>query len=319
MGSLFEKGDSMAEEVTNESREGALLNLSMGAWIGIAVAALVVGILLGRFALGGGAAGALNKATLTEAELNTVVGTYTYNGKSNSLTARQVIEQNSTLDSAKDADGNYKMPSADNVLSVARNMVIASEADARGITVSDDDLSSYAEDTLGTSDFASIATSYGMDEETVKALLRQSAQMSKLRDEVVSTDDAGEAPEAPKTPEVPTKDEEGNDLSEEAKTAAQEEANKAVTKEYADYIIKLAGDEWDAEAGKFKSEDGPYATALADYEVKKDGASYEAAQAAYYVAYQDYSTKQSEISTQWTDFVNGLLGNSSISISTMVA
>ena len=307
----------MAEEVSSQKK--SIKDLGMGVWIGIAVAALVVGILVGKFALGGGAGASLGKAKLTEAELNTVVGSYTYGGASQNITAREVIEQNSTIDAAKDADGNYAVPSADTVLSVARNKIIVAEADKQGVTVSDEDLTKYAEETLGSSDFSSIATSYSMDEETVKTLLRQSALMNALREKVVGGAQAGEAPEAPTAPTPATTDENGEPLSEEAAAEAEKAANSEVKKEYADYIIKLAGDEWDASAGKWAKADGPYATALADYKVTKDGASYEAAQAAYYVAYQNYSTAQSDISTQWTDFVNGLLSNASISVNTLVA
>ena len=308
----------MAEDLTNDKTEAGkssgLAGLGVGAWIGIAVATLVIGLLIGFFALGGGSAGgSLNKTTLAESELDTAVASYSYNGKSTNVTAREVIEQNGSLDSAKDDEGNYAVPSADNVLSYARNKIIAAEADAKGIEISDDDLTAYAEEMLGSSDFESIATSYSMDVDTVKELLRGSAKMNKLREQIVGGEDGGTAPESPTAPEVKT--EEGQ--SDEEKQAAQDAANNAPTKEYADYIIKLAGDEWDKDKGKFKSEDGPYATALAEYEVKKDGASYNAAQAAYYVAYQEYSTKQTEVSEKWTDYVNELLGNSSIDIFTL--
>jgi hypothetical protein len=315
------KGGNMAEDVTNEAegkKGSALESLSMGAWIGIAVAALVIGLLVGKFALGGVAGGALAKSTLAESELGSVVGTYTYNGKTESITAKEVIEQYGSLSSSKKEDGTYAVPSADNVLSLARNRILALEASNRGITVSDEDLAAYAEQTLGSSDFEQIATSYSMDQETVKELLRQSAQMSKMRDEVVGTAGAT-APEAPVEPEYPTTDDNGAELDEEAAAAAKEQAQKESKKEYADYIIKLAGDEWDADKGAWKAEDGPYATALADYEVTADGASYEAAQAAYYVAYQSYSTAQSDVSTQWTDFVNGLFVNATVSLTSLVA
>ena len=299
----------MAEEIKEEKAGFSPKNLSMNAWIGIAVVALVLGLLIGRFLLGGGAGGTLGKTKLTESELNNTIATYSYKGKNVNVNARQVIEQSSSLESAKDSDGNYAVPSADTVLSYARNAIIGEEAKSRNINVSDDDLKSYAEEMMGSSDFASIASSYGMDENTVKETLRQSAMMKKLRDEVVKNDDAGEAPEAPKAPEGANSEDQ----------AARDAAMKTANADYANYIIKLAGDEWDAEKGAWKSADGPYATALAEYQVTKDSATYEAAQAAYYVAYQDYSTKQSDISTQWTDFVNGLLANASIQVSSLVA
>ncbi len=308
----------MAEEVTSEKKaagEGGL-NLSKNAWIGIAAAALVIGLLIGHFLLGGLGGGALKKSTVSEGELDKPIATYSYNGASKNVSTREVIQQSGSLDSAKKEDGNYDIPSADSILSFARNQIISAEADSKGIQVSDDDLAKYAEEMLGSSDFASVATSYNMDEETVKSLLRDSAKMSKLREQVLGETDAGQAPEAPKEPEV--KGEVGEDGKEAEPTEeAREAAKKEPKKEYADYIIKLAGDEWDAEKGAWKSEDGPYATALADYEVKKDAATYEAANAAYYVAYQQYSEKQSEVSQKWTDYVNELMGNSTIQILTL--
>ncbi len=310
----------MAEEIANEEAKSGfdIKSLPMGAWVGIAVAALIVGVLIGHFAMGGGAGSALNKAKLTESELSTVVGNYSYKGQNQQITAKEVIESNSSLDSAKDEEGNYAVPSADTVLTYARNKIIAAAADAEGVNVSDEDLTKYAQETLGSTDFASIATSYGMTEDQVKTLLKQSAQMNALRDKVVESD-AGEAPEAPAAPEVKTTDDEGNELSDEDKAKAEEAANKTKDKKYADYIKKLAGDEWDEKGNKWKAADGPYATALKDMEMSNDSATYEAAQAAYYVAYQNYSTKQSEISEKWTEYVNGLLGSASIAINSLVA
>ena len=227
------------------------------------------------------------------------MATYSYAGTNGTVTVRDVITSSGTLDGAKDDKGNYKIPSADEALSFARSAIIEKEAEKRNISVSDDDIKSYASEMLGSDDLDSIASSYGMDADTAKKLIKQSAMMKKLREQVVTESDAGEAPTAP--------------------TEAAEDQKQVPKPEYAQYIIKLAGSEWDSANNKWASTDGPYATALKDYTVTNDGATYEAAQAAYYVAYQDYSTKQSSVSTQWTDFVNGLLSNASIQLSTLVA
>ncbi len=315
----------MAEEIVNEESKGGfdIKSLPFGAWVGIAVATLVIGILIGHFVMGGGAGAALNKTKLTESELNTVVANYSYKGKTNQITAKEVIEQNGSLDASKDEEGNFAVPTADTVVTYARNRIISSAADAEGVNVSDEDIAKYAEETLGTKDYASIASSYGMTEDQVKELLKQSAQMNALRDKVVNGGEAGEAPEQPEQPEAKTTDDEGNELDDEGKQQAQDEANKKMEKKYFDYIVKLAGDQWDAKAGKWKAEDSSYATALSTDDLKgqfkKDSASYNAANAAYMVAYQEYSTKQSEISEQWTNYVNGLLGEASIALNTLVA
>jgi hypothetical protein len=274
--------------------------LSTPVWAGIAVACAIVGVLIGKFLLGGVSGGALaGKTKVSESELNSAIATYTYAGATNSISVRDVITSSSSLDSAKNEDGTYNVPAADNALSVARSAIIEKEAEKRGLAVSDDDISSYAKEMLGSDDLESIASSYGMDVDTAKNLIKQSAMMKKLREQVVSDSDAGEAPTAP--------------------TKAADDQKQVPTAEYAQYIIKLAGSEWDSANNKWASTDGPYATALKDYTVTNEGATYEAAQAAYNVAYQNYSVKQSETTTQWTDFVNGLLSNASIQLSTLVA
>ena len=54
--------------------------------------------------------------------------------------------------------------------------------------------------------------------------------------------------------------------------------------------------------------------ALSEYKMTKDGASYNAAQAAYYVAYQEYSEEISETTKIWEDYVNQLSRNATIEI-----
>lgn len=268
--------------------------------IGIAVVCAIVGVLIGKFLLGGVGAGAVaGKTTVSEGELNNAMATYNYAGTTGTISVRDVITSSGTLDAAKDDQGNYKIPSADEALSFARSAIIEKEAEKRNLSVSDDDIKSYASEMLGSDDLESIASSYGMDVDTAKKLIKQSAMMKKLREQVVSDSDAGEAPTAP--------------------TKAADDQKQVPTAEYAQYIIKLAGSEWDSANNKWASTDGQYATALKDYTITNEGATYEAAQAAYNVAYQNYSVKQSEITTKWTDFVNGLLSNASIQLSTLVA
>ena len=335
-GNWYEKGKKMAEEVTNEVDEGAkkkaeevtnevdegakkfdVKNLGMGAWIGIAVAALIIGVLIGKFALGGGAGAALNKTTLTEQELDTVVANYSDNGAAKNITARQVIEMTSSLESSKDESGNYTVPSADNILYAVRNTIAIGEAEKRGINPSDEDLLNYAEKTLGqTPDFESIATSNNIDVNTVKKLLTDSYRISELQKQVGGEMSVTE-PEMPKEPEYKTTKDDGSALSDDEIKKNQEEAYNKTSADYAKYIINLAGDEWDAQGNKWKSEDGPYAQALASYDVKNDSANYLAAYAAYQTAYSKYSEAQSEYMKTVTDYLGNLYGNSSINILTL--
>ena len=294
-------GEAATSTRPEPAKVGGLQGLGVGAWIGISLACLALGCVLGRFVLGGGSSTNTTfggSTTVTEAQLDDVFATYTYNGKPETISVREVIEQTSTLDDAKGEDGNYTLPSAEYAVTVARNKILMGEVESRGITVSDDDVKAYAEENLGTNDFEALGSTYGMDAAMVEQLIRENCLVNALREEVVG----GEVPAMPEAPE-----------------AAEEGKEDETTKAYAKYIIKLAGDEWDKDAGTWADAEGRYATALADYTVTNKAASYNAAEAAYYVAYQIYTEKQTEISEKWTEFFNGLMSNASIQVATLVS
>ena len=281
-----------------EEKKG-LAALGVPAWLGISAACLVLGCVLGRFVLGGGSAKSTinGAATVSEAQLDDAFATYTYNGKQTAISIREVMEQVGSVESMKDEEGNYKLPTAEYAINAARNAILLQEAESRGLKVTEKDLTAYAETNLGTSDFDALATNYGLDADTVKKIINESCLLNALREDVIG----GELPAQPEAPATP---EEGK----------EDEA----TKEYADYIINLAGDEWNAKKGKWADKDGTYATALKDADFSADGATYEAATTAYYVAYQLFSEQQTEMTSKWTDFTNGLLSNASIEVNTLV-
>ena len=261
------------------------------------VIAVVVGVLAGHFLLGGGSTISLSgKTALAEDQLDSTIATYTYDGKTTNITAREVILVNSTLDNAKDDDGNYTVPTADEVISYVRNAIVSAAAQKEGITVTDDEIAEYASSTMGSDDYATIASQYGIDEDTAKSTLKASAIMVKLRNSVVTT----ELPATPTAPDSPA------DGQEDVATA-----------DYASYIINLAGDEWDSENNTWASTDGDYYAALSTYTITNDSATYAAAQAAYYVASSKYSSAYSSISTQWLAYVNTLLANATIQIGSL--
>ena len=230
--------------------------------------------------------------TIPEADLDKRIGSYTCEGKTVEISAREVIEDIATLE-AYAVEGGYTLPSADDVLAFARNKIILAEAEKRGVTVTEEDALTYAREMLGAEDFATVGAAYGIDEETAKRLLTESAMMAKVREEVVTIAE-------PTLPDAPVAPEEG--------------AEDTPTADYAAYIIGLAGDEWDSAAGTWAAEGGAYQSALATYEITADSATYEAASAAYYVAYNEYSNVMSETSMQWSNFVNGILAGASIQI-----
>lgn len=263
----------------------------------IAVATLVVGVLVGRFALGSTGSVSLNGTTsLTSDQLDSTIASYTYNGKTSNITAREVIAQNGSVENSADSDGNYTVPAATDVISYARNQIVMSAANDQGITVSDDDVDAYANQMFGSTDYSSIASQYNIDEDTAKETIKQSAIMSKLRDSVVTTT-------VPTQPTAPTK--------------PSDDAQDTPTADYASYIINLAGDEWDSENNTWASQDGDYYNALSTYDISNDSATYAAAQAAYYVAQSKYSTAYSQVSTEWTSYCNQLLSKATIQIGSL--
>ncbi len=301
----FDKGEDAVAELEEDEDEDMkttkVSGSSEGAGIGrpsklmwaIGAAAVVVALIVG-YVIGSGGFGSkgASASELTEGELDTVVASWNYNGSKRDITAREAIESQYSLDAVKTDDDTYPTPSADSVMSYVRNEVLLTEADAQGITVDDSELEATAEDSLGTSDFSEIASQYGVSEDQAKEIIRQQATIQKLYNSVIK-----DAPVAPTAPEEP---EDGD--------------TTVATAAYAEYIIDLAGDEWDAEAGTWASADGAIATALADSGFTGETASYELAQTAYYAAYQEYSVEASSSTTEWTAYVNNLFAKVDLSL-----
>ena len=290
------KGGTAKTSGAPKAPKGSKRSLGTPIWIAICVVALVVGVLCGHFLLSSGSGKATGSTTISESDLDSTIATYTYNGSSHAITAREVIEQNGSIENQSNDDGSYNVPSADDVLSYARNAVVLEEANAQGISVTDDDVSAYAQSTLGTDDYATIGSNYGLDEDATKSLLHDAAVIKKLRDSVVTTT-------VPDQPTAPTAPSDGN----EDTTSA----------DYAQYIIGLAGDEWDSANNTWASTDGTYYSALSTYSISNDSAGYAAAEQAYYVAYSNYSAAASQASSEWTTYVNTLLSKTSIQIGSL--
>lgn len=238
------------------------------------------------------------KSSVPQEHLDAVLGTYEYDGERIAITVRDAVEQSSSVESAKNADGSYGIPSVDTVLAIARNNILLAEAASRDIAANDEETAAYANDTLGTSDYAIISASYQMDVDRAKALMQQSATIRKLRDAVVTTKSLAQ-------PQAPSPAEEGKE--------------DEPSPEYAAYVIGLIGDEWDSNANTWARENGPFREALKDYTISNDAATYAAAQAAFYVARTQYAATEQQISSEWTDFVNALLSQATVQLSSLVA
>lgn len=260
------------------------------------VVALVIGVVIGHFLPipgGVGATSVLGKTTISEAELDSPIGSYTVDGKTENITARQVLDSSTGVDSAKQKDGTYALPSMDKAFAYARNQVILKGAEAAGFSASDDEISEYAKKNLQTDDYEAIGKQYGFSADATKELLRQAVVIQKYRESVITT-------KLPATPTMPTAPSDGK--------------QDTATADYAKYIIDLAGDEWSADKNTWASTDGPYYKALNGYSISNDSATYEAALAAYKVAGSNYQQVAAQATAEWRNAANKLLEKSSVSI-----
>ena len=80
--------------------------------------ALVIGVVIGHFLPipgGAGSTSVLGKTAVSEAELILLL-VHTVDGKTENITARQVLDSSTGVDGAKQKDGTYTLPSMDKTL-----------------------------------------------------------------------------------------------------------------------------------------------------------------------------------------------------------
>lgn len=270
---------------------GALMAFSATpAWADSATAPSIAG------ALGLAAALEPAPATLTASQLDIVVGSYAYRGETHDITARAAIEDAASLAAVANGDGTYAAPTAEMIVTYARNRILATLVEEAGIEVTEDEMTAYAEQNIGVGDIATVAQYYGMEEEQARRIIEESAAVVKLRDQVVGT--VGPAPQAPVAP------------------GSQDEAEQA-TEAYAAYVLDLVGDAWDAEAGTWTDAGAAYRQALGEDGFDGVTATYATAQLAYYVAYTLYQQEVTAQRLAWTTYVNGYLQDATICIATL--
>lgn len=294
----LEKNDEPAgAEPESDQPEGGVRSLPATAWIAVAVAALVVGVLIGRFLLGGtGTISLAGRTTLSAGELDSTIATYTTGGRTVPVTAREVLEDaNGTTEITANEDGTYDVPSASTVLTYVQNQIILDDAASRGITASDEEIDEFVTSSFGT-DLATLASSWGISEDAARSMVADTVVMRKLQDQIVGT----ELPEVPAAPTEPTEGEEDTP-----------------TADYAQYVIDLIGDEWDADANDWARTDGTYYATLSGYDISNEAATYAAATAAYSVASSVYQEAYNEISAQLGAYTDNLLSNATIQLGSL--
>lgn len=285
------------EQAQAKARRRSHRTAAITALIGLAVG-LLVALGLARFVFGLGSVKLDPVApTLSESQLSEVVGTYSYDGENHDITARDAILGTQALSFSLNADGTYDAPSSDMVLSYARNQILAKLVADAGIEVSDEEVSSYMQQLVGTTDLAQAAAYLHMDADQAAEALKAACATAKLKQTVCGS--GVEAISAPAWPE------DGN--------------TELGHPEYADYIISLLGTNWDATTMSWANTDNPYYAALKDAVFAQGSASYDAAMLAYDVAVQQAGGAAADSSAAWTDYVNEYLDKAAVAIYTLRA
>lgn len=272
--------------------------LPTAAWVAIAAAALVVGMLAGHFLLGGAGSVSLGgRTTLSAGELDSTIATYTVDGRTVGVTAREVlVEASGSSEISANEDGTYDVPSASTVLTYVQNQLILADAEARGLTATDEQIDEFVTGSMG-SDLATLAQSWGISEDEARAVVSDAVTMRNLQDEVSTV-------ELPEQPVAPAEPDEG--------------AEDTPTAEYAQYVIGLLGDEWDSDANTWARTDGTYYATLSGYDISNDAATYAAASAAYSVATSVYQEAYATVSEELGAYTDSLLSRASIQIGSLV-
>lgn len=218
------------------------------------------------------------QTTLSEDQLDYALGTWTYKGKTHTVTVREAMDMSGAASAYKTDDGDYAMPSASAVLTIAKQEIIAQLAEDNGIKVTDDDIKAAAKAQYGTDDLTSISSAYGTSEDSIEAIIKNNLLQEKYREKVV-----GNEPAAPEAPEEGLSD-----------------------SDYADYIKNLAGDAWTG--SEWKDTDSDWAATLGDFD--GSSATYDQANAAYNLGLNEWYANSGD--KKWADIINPELAKATV-------
>lgn len=257
--------------------------------VACSAAALVVGLLIGKFALGTnlGNMTATNSTSVSPQQSGEIIANYTYDGETHNVTLEDMFAYNNSASKAND-DGSYDMPTTEEILNYARKQIIAEAAAKKNISVSEQEKLDYIKDQYGTETMEDLAANMGRTTEQTDQLVTEKLVQNKLFEDV-----AGKMTEFPAYPEPP------EDKNEEAKNDT-----------YAKYITDTVGDEF--VDGKWVDKEGDFAKALPDFDGKS--ASYRDAT----MTYQILDNRANEQMKKLLDFENETLEKCAITISTLI-
>ena len=267
--------------------------------VGLAIGVLVTFIVTSEVGKGSQTAEddgkALVSGTVGTDSLDTEMVRYSYGEDEVSLSVRDVITLTGSLDSMRDeATKRYSVPSAEKALEAVRNDIVQKDAERHGIRVTDGDVLEYVSDTYGVATVDELAQQVELSNEETERQLRERLIIKFLKEDVV-----GDKHLLPLV-EPPLPDDGDPEV---------------LTEIYATYIVNLAGDEWDMAGNRWKSDESAFAKALADTPFEGGLASYDMARKAYDVVHQRNEEIQRTIDGAWSDYINNMFRQTTVTLS----
>lgn len=220
---------------------------------------------------------------------------YSYGDDEVSLSVRDVITMTGSLESMRDeATKRYSVPSAEKALEAVRNDIVRRDAERHGIEVTDGDVLGYVSDTYGVATVDELSQQVGLSDEETERQLRERLVIKFLKEDVVGEKELLPLVEPP---------------------APDDGDPETLNGVYAAYIINLAGDEWDVEGNRWRSDESAFAKALADTPFDGGLASYDMARKAYDVVRQRNEEIQRTIDGAWSDYINDMFRQATVTLS----
>lgn len=261
--------------------------------------ALCLGLIIGHFVSGSSIKGVTNlpETTFKANQSGEIIAQYNYKGLK-TISLQDMIDAGGMSTAA---NGDYNIPSAENVMSVVRMKILEEEAKAEGINVTDADIDNYVKNVIKMDSVKAVADAYQYEEEQLKTLLKETVIQYKFQEKI-----AGKHPTLVDAPTAPAEDADANEA----------------TEEYAKLIQEIVGDEWNTKAndgkGGWADKDSEYAKAAKDYTITNKAATYDAAAAVYQVAYNKYSAELTEFNQKVNEYTNNIFKDVTVTIATAV-
>ncbi len=249
-----------------------------------------VGWASATFAFGGSASsgsGAVSsgKTTVSKSDLDATMATYTTRRDVQGHRARR-HQQHVLAQRAEAGDGTYKIASRTASLRAPR--CVEQTAKEKGAsTVSAKEMKSYAESTFGSSDYATIASNYGMQSKSTVKKLHQAVPPSHAEAAQQGL------PSRPSRPQQPPR-----------RRPSPRRQHQTASADYAKYIINLA-DEWDLK-GTWSGKGSTRETALKSYTITSTSRHLRGRAGRLLRRVPAVLDQQTKMETEWTNYVNKL-------------